>query len=162
MKYPTVSALCEGVAGAIREKEGSTALINPQDFVDRIKGLEGGGGIPDVPTLECWKITVTDDNRDSLLDFISNRLENWTDNTTLTTCCLQGEQPNDVIVRAGADLFTGSGWQGYLQEVYVLAYVKAFQGNYENFVSDIEATGASRTTLNEWLTITAQAKGVLE
>lgn len=43
MKYPTVSALCEGVAGAIREKEGSTALINPQDFVDRIKGLEVGG-----------------------------------------------------------------------------------------------------------------------
>ena len=44
MKYPTVSALCEGVAGAIREKEGSTALINPQDFVDRIKGLEVGSG----------------------------------------------------------------------------------------------------------------------
>jgi hypothetical protein len=44
MKYPTVSALCEGVAGAIREKEGSSALINPQDFVDRIKGLEVGGG----------------------------------------------------------------------------------------------------------------------
>jgi hypothetical protein len=43
MKYPTVSALCEGVAGAIREKEGSTALINPQDFVDRIKALEVGG-----------------------------------------------------------------------------------------------------------------------
>ena len=43
MKYTTVSSLCEGVAGAIREKEGSTALINPQDFVDRIKGLEVGG-----------------------------------------------------------------------------------------------------------------------
>lgn len=43
MKYKTVSALCEGVAGAIREKEGSTALINPQDFVDRIRGLEVGG-----------------------------------------------------------------------------------------------------------------------
>ena len=43
MKYPTVSALCEGVAGAIREKEGSSARINPQDFPDRIKGLEVGG-----------------------------------------------------------------------------------------------------------------------
>ena len=43
-KYNTVSALCEGVAGAIREKEGSSALINPQDFVDRIKALEVGGG----------------------------------------------------------------------------------------------------------------------
>lgn len=44
MKYPTVSALCEGIAGAIREKEGSSALINPQDFVERIKALEVGGG----------------------------------------------------------------------------------------------------------------------
>lgn len=44
MKYATVSALCEGVAGAIRAKEGSTALINPQDFVERIKALQGGGG----------------------------------------------------------------------------------------------------------------------
>jgi hypothetical protein len=44
MKYPTVSALCEGVASAIREKEGSTALINPQDFVDRINTLSIGGG----------------------------------------------------------------------------------------------------------------------
>lgn len=43
MKYPTVSALCEGVAEAIREKEGSTEKINPQDFPDRIKGLEVGG-----------------------------------------------------------------------------------------------------------------------
>jgi hypothetical protein len=44
MKYPTVSSLCEGVAGAIRAKEGSTALINPQDFVDRINALSIGGG----------------------------------------------------------------------------------------------------------------------
>ena len=43
MKYRTVSALCEGIAGAIREKEGSTALINPQDFPDRIEALEVGG-----------------------------------------------------------------------------------------------------------------------
>lgn len=44
MKYPTVSSLCEGVAGAIRAKEGSTEKINPQDFVERIKALQGGGG----------------------------------------------------------------------------------------------------------------------
>lgn len=43
MKYKTVSALCEGIAEAIKEKEGSTALINPQDFPERIKGLEVGG-----------------------------------------------------------------------------------------------------------------------
>lgn len=44
MKYPTVSALCDGIAGAIKAKEGSSALINPQDFVDRINALSIGGG----------------------------------------------------------------------------------------------------------------------
>lgn len=44
MDVTTLSSFCEGVAGAIREKEGSSALINPQDFPDRIKGLEVGGG----------------------------------------------------------------------------------------------------------------------
>lgn len=44
MKYPTVSALCEGVAGAIRAKEGSTEKINPQNFVQRIENLQVGGG----------------------------------------------------------------------------------------------------------------------
>jgi hypothetical protein len=31
------------IADAIREKEGSTEKINPQDFVERIKALEVGG-----------------------------------------------------------------------------------------------------------------------
>ena len=44
MKYTTVSSLCEAVAESIRSKEGSTALINPQDFVDRINALQIGGG----------------------------------------------------------------------------------------------------------------------
>ena len=44
MKYNTVSSLCEGVAGAIRRKEGSTEKINPQDFVQRIDNLQVGGG----------------------------------------------------------------------------------------------------------------------
>lgn len=44
MKYPLISALCEGVAGAIRAKEGSTEKINPQDFVAHINALSIGGG----------------------------------------------------------------------------------------------------------------------
>lgn len=48
MKYPTVSALCEGIADAIKEKEGSTEKINPQDFVQRIDNLQVGGVLPRV------------------------------------------------------------------------------------------------------------------
>lgn len=43
MKYPTISALCEGIANAIREVEGSTDKINPQDFPARIAALQVGG-----------------------------------------------------------------------------------------------------------------------
>ena len=43
-KYNSVSSLCVGIADAIRSKEGSTALINPQDFADRIEALQLGGG----------------------------------------------------------------------------------------------------------------------
>ena len=48
MKYTTVSSLCEGVADAIREKEGSTEKINPQDFAQRIDNLQVGGVLPRV------------------------------------------------------------------------------------------------------------------
>lgn len=44
MKYLTVSSLCEGIAESIRRKEGSTELINPQDFVAHINALSIGGG----------------------------------------------------------------------------------------------------------------------
>ena len=55
MKYPTVSALCEGVAGAIRAKEGSTEKINPQDFVQRIDNLEVGGGTDGGSIRSSWR-----------------------------------------------------------------------------------------------------------
>lgn len=37
-----LSNFTKGIADAIREKEGSTDLINPQDFADRISGLSSG------------------------------------------------------------------------------------------------------------------------
>lgn len=37
-----------GIADAIREKEGSTDLINPQEFEDRIRNLSAGTSAPAV------------------------------------------------------------------------------------------------------------------
>ena len=84
MKYPTISALCEGVAGAIREKEGSTSLINPQDFVDQIKGLQGGGGeeygvylkILDVPAkIDGGKDSTLNVDSPEVVEFFSDAFE---------------------------------------------------------------------------------------
>ena len=44
VKYGNVNSLCVSVADAIRSKEGSSELINPQDFAERIKALNVGGG----------------------------------------------------------------------------------------------------------------------
>jgi hypothetical protein len=85
MKYPTVSALCEGVAGAIRAKEGSTALINPQDFVDRINALSIGGGgeeygvylkILDVPAkIDGGKDSTLNVDSPEVVEFFSDAFE---------------------------------------------------------------------------------------
>lgn len=73
MKYPTVSALCEGVAGAIRAKEGSTEKINPQDFVQRIENLQVGGGTSE----DKWRyfdISAIDTSIQDAKDFVQNTL----------------------------------------------------------------------------------------
>lgn len=42
--YGTVDALFTGICDAIREKDGTTALISHQDIPERISAIRGGGG----------------------------------------------------------------------------------------------------------------------
>lgn len=146
------------IADAIREKEGSTEAINPQDFVARIKDL---GGVSEVPTLECWKIVVTEDNRDSTLDFINGYL-GWEIQGKMmcTTHLLSSEYDMDIIL-PGPLIFGGSGpWPECLHELYILIYKKCFDadGQYDGLLEQINAVQGEKITLNEWLEITALAK----
>lgn len=43
MAIESTRDLCLSVADAIREKKGSSELINPQDFAKEIASIEGGG-----------------------------------------------------------------------------------------------------------------------
>lgn len=46
-KYKTLDSLFDGICNAIREKDGTTALISHQDIPERIKSIPnvcGGGG----------------------------------------------------------------------------------------------------------------------
>lgn len=44
-KYETVDSLFAGICNAIREKDGTTALISHQDIPNRIMGIQVGGGV---------------------------------------------------------------------------------------------------------------------
>lgn len=48
------------VADAIREKKGTTDLINPQDFHDEILSIEGGGGGEETPIVEEKDVSFWD------------------------------------------------------------------------------------------------------
>lgn len=69
MKYDSISGLFTAIADEIRAKEGSSELINPQDLPERVKNLSG---MPDVPSLECWKLTLPLDDMDPLYWLLSD------------------------------------------------------------------------------------------
>ena len=43
-KTDNIKDFCKDIADAIREKKGTSDLINPQDFSAEIKSISGGGG----------------------------------------------------------------------------------------------------------------------
>lgn len=171
MKYSTVSALCEGVAGAIREKEGSTALINPQDFPDRIKGLEvGGGGIPDVPTLECWKIdasSLSDDDkqncRNAISDFAYGNSEG-----SYGKCIVLSEIDGNIYGGMGPLYIIGSGRADLTASIFYIAFTNV--GDINSFISSdlqwfkevldycVELNCGEQISLSNFLSLAAQAQ----
>ena len=156
MKYKTVRALCDGIADAIKEKEGSTALINPQDFVDRIKGLEVGGGIPDVPTLECWKITPRDmDDKYKLFNFLikgQDRISNMS----------LGVTEMDGVIYGGSYIVFGSGGGWTEDQIFYIAFVNKGDRSYMGYVNELReyVLGAcgEQMSLFDFLSIVARAE----
>lgn len=62
MAIETTRDLCLSVADAIREKKGTSELINPQDFAKEIASIEGGGnGGESGSNMEYWDITANPD-----------------------------------------------------------------------------------------------------
>lgn len=156
-KYNTVSALCEGVAGAIREKEGSTALINPQDFVERIKALEvGGGGIPDVPTLECWKITPRDmDDKYKLCDFLIMGGD-------CTSSVSLAVTEKDGVIYGGAYIIFGTGGGWLADQIFYIAFVNKGDHSYMGRVDELReyVLGAcgEQMSITEFLSVVGRAQ----
>lgn len=144
------------IAEAIREKEGSTELINPQDFVDRIKGLEVGGGIPDVPTLECWKITPRDmDDKYKLFNFLTLNGD-WTCSNSLVVTEMDG------VIYGGSYVVFGSGSGWYSDQIFYVAFVNKGDRSYMGYVNELReyVLGAcgEQMTISEFLSVVGRAQ----
>jgi hypothetical protein len=107
MKYPTVSALCEGVAGAIRAKEGSTEKINPQDFPQRIENLQVGGGTSEDKWryFDCKQVPI--ESRVEILAELESMIikaQSISYNTIMSSAKVSYIEDASAIVAFGADM----------------------------------------------------------
>lgn len=139
------------IADAIREKEGSTDAINPQDFVGRIKDL---GGVSDVPTLECWKITPRDmDDKYELFNFLSS-------DGNLNVCLAVTEM--DGVIYGGTYIIFGSGGGWSQEQTFYIAFANMGDPFYMGYVNTLRENLLSacgeQMPLSEFLSVVGRAQ----
>lgn len=153
MKYDSISGLFTAIADEIRAKEGSSELINPQDLPERVKNLSG---VPEVPTLECWKMVQTEDNMDAFETFVMDNFVYAEDHAVLATS-KWGIGDEEIIISGGSMLSFSGEWLG-VQEIYILWYPNSMlDWRRDSWRESAINAGAEQITLSEWLSITAQA-----
>lgn len=153
MKYDSISGLFTAIADEIRAKDGSSELINPQDLPERVKNLSG---IPDVPTLECWKITPRDqDDKYKLFDFLALGGEGFS-NLSLAVTEMDG------VIYGGSYIVFGSGGGWVRDQIFYIAFVNKGDGYYMGFVNELReyVLGAcgEQMSISEFLSIVARAE----
>lgn len=133
------------IANAIRKVEGSTEKINPQDFAQRIENLNSGG-IPNVPTLECWKITTEDqDVKYQLMDLVNSMMYNRP--------LLLGTIGGDVY--AGVYPIFGTGVPPKGVQTFYVAFFDTWLPDYEpnNLRNLLSANGGEKISLSTYLEV---------
>lgn len=153
------------IAEAIRAKEGSTELINPQDFVNRIKGLGAGGGIPDVPTLECWKIdlsSLSDDDKQYHLGELTFFATSESA-AKMGKCIILSEIDGNIYGGIGPLRLVGSGSEEIMANIFYVAFMNVGEQNY--FVESIQWLKegcldiyGEQISLSNFLSMAAQAQ----
>lgn len=148
MKYDSISGLFTAIADEIRAKEGSSELINPQDLPERVKNLSG---IPDVPTLECWKITTEDqDVKYQFMDLDGSMVNNRP--------LLLGTIGEDVYAGVFPIFGTGNPPEG-VQTFYV-AFFDTWLPDYEpiELRDFLSANGGEKIPLSTYLEVASTVK----
>lgn len=117
---------------------------------------KGEGGIPDVPTLECWKMVQTEDNMDAFASFVMENFV-YTDSKSVLATSKWGIGDEEKIISGGSMLSFSGEWLG-VQEIYILWYPNSMlEGERNSWRERAVNAGAERIPLSEWLEITAKA-----
>lgn len=82
------------IANAIRAKEGSTELINPQDFAERIENLQVGGGTSEsnIEYLDVSGLGDTNQGLRNALVAVADIVKSKNEDGTFVGACLLGIQ----------------------------------------------------------------------
>ena len=110
VKTDNLNDFLSDLANAIREKEGGTDLINPQDFADKIRSLSGGGSsegdssseIPEVIGLIVYEIGFGDGNYYSVCFYNQDQITDPTFEATFEDLVRQSWiLNNDIAIENG-------------------------------------------------------------
>ena len=155
------------IADAIRTKKGTEDPINAQDFATEISNISG---VPDVPTLECWKIdasSLSDDDkqncRNAIRDFAYGNSEG-----SYGKCIVLSEIDGNIYGGVGPLYIIGSGRADLTASIFYIAFTNV--GDINSFISSdlqwfkevldycVELNCGEQISLSNFLSLAAQAQ----
>lgn len=166
MKYDSISGLFTAIADEIRAKEGSSELINPQDLPERVKNLSG---VPNVPTVECWKITLSSLTEEGMKEECISTIKYAFSGFSYSVACygkaiiFSGTESDGAIYGGmGPEIVYGSSYQELASDVFYILIMNVgndyyLEDHFSYFKEMLNACG-EQISLSDFLSIAAQAQ----
>lgn len=159
------------IANAIKTKKGIEDPINAQDFATEISTISG---VPNVPTVECWKIdlsSLSDEEPDYIKSNCFLALDVFTGGNgeygNYGKSILLSEIDGNIYGGIGPLYVIGSGHQEVTANIFYIAFMNVgFQGDFysqfqEHLIwfreSCLDVAG-EQISLSDFLSIAAQAQ----
>lgn len=162
------------IADAIRTKKGTEDPINAQDFATEISTISG---MPDVPTVECWKIDISslsDEEPDYMKSSCLDAIYNFTSGSDESLCgknILLSEIDGNIYGGFGPLYIIGSGWAEIMANIFYIAFINVgYSGYFNDSFSEnvqyfkamlnygVEQNWVEQMSLSDFLSLATQAQ----
>lgn len=147
-KQDNLTDFLTDVADAIREKKGTTDLINPQDFSDEIRGIESGGG--GMPTYMFGSKMEDDGGRGSMAvtEIAITNTKEISDDAFANFLSLKKVVVPDDIIKYGYRCFNGCTSLSEIDFPQSIEYIEANSFNSTKIDNDIVVPNLKRIGVN--------------